>query len=79
MDIFEQIVSFLLDYDDLRKIILLGDILELPSVDTGNFLVDIYTYKSYTHSSLDAPILQTTQESFISQKNTQQTLNVNLE
>ena len=41
--LFSKLVSYLTRYSQLQQIILLGDIDQLPSIEPGNFLNDVYT------------------------------------
>ena len=40
--VFSKIISILKESAQLQQVVLLGDILQLPSIEPGNFLADIY-------------------------------------
>jgi hypothetical protein len=41
VELFHWLLKYLVEGSDLRKIVLLGDHLQLPSVDPGNFMADL--------------------------------------
>lgn len=40
--VFSKLLSCLKEYSELQQVILLGDIKQLPSIEPGNFLCDVY-------------------------------------
>ncbi|XP_006813110.1 DNA helicase B-like, partial [Saccoglossus kowalevskii] len=46
VQVFSTVLKFLMEYSKLEKIVFLGDINQLPSIDPGNFLSDLY--KAYS-------------------------------
>ena len=40
--VFSKIISILYESGQLQQVILLGDVLQLPSIEPGNFLTDVY-------------------------------------
>lgn len=40
---FAFLIELLLNHAKLRKVVLLGDIRQLPSIEPGNFLADIFS------------------------------------
>jgi ATP-dependent exoDNAse (exonuclease V) alpha subunit len=41
VELFHWLLKYLLEGSDLQRIVLLGDHLQLPSVDPGNFMADL--------------------------------------
>lgn len=42
IELFSSLISCLLDNTQLMKVVLLGDVLQLPSIDPGNFMCDLF-------------------------------------
>ena len=41
-EVFQWLLKYLIEGARLRKVVLLGDHLQLPSVDPGNFMEDLF-------------------------------------
>ena len=53
VELFSMLLKTLLNNSKLRKIVLLGDHLQLPSVEPGNFMEDLYMALKPTGLSID--------------------------